>query len=101
MSQALPRWRCHKTVHAVKLRAVDVITEEASDVITEANDAPTTTRIRLTPANSEHAAFDVPVEWWTRSYNGNTLDCGYYVLFEDGYESWSPSKAFEEGYTRL
>ena len=25
----------------------------------------------------------------------------YYVRYEDGYESWSPTKAFEEGYTRI
>ena len=24
---------------------------------------------------------------------------GYYVLYEDGYESWSPAPAFEAGYT--
>lgn len=26
-------------------------------------------------------------------------DGGYYVEYEDGYVSWSPTKAFEEGYT--
>jgi len=26
---------------------------------------------------------------------------GYYVRYEDGYESWSPAKAFEEGYTQI
>ena len=24
---------------------------------------------------------------------------GYYVLYPDGYESWSPAEAFEGGYT--
>jgi hypothetical protein len=24
---------------------------------------------------------------------------GYYVLYDDGYESWSPAAAFESGYT--
>jgi hypothetical protein len=23
---------------------------------------------------------------------------GYFVVYKDGYESWSPAKAFEEGY---
>ena len=27
-------------------------------------------------------------------------DPGYYVVYEDGYESWSPTKAFEDGHTR-
>ena len=26
---------------------------------------------------------------------------GYYVRYEDGYESWSPAEAFEAGYTRV
>ena len=24
---------------------------------------------------------------------------GYYVRYPDGYESWSPAEAFEDGYT--
>lgn len=26
---------------------------------------------------------------------------GYYVLYDDGYESWSPASAFEDGYRRV
>lgn len=26
---------------------------------------------------------------------------GYYVVYDDGYQSFSPAKAFEEGYTRV
>jgi hypothetical protein len=26
---------------------------------------------------------------------------GYYVQYDDGFQSWSPAKAFEEGYTRI
>lgn len=26
---------------------------------------------------------------------------GYFVVYKDGYESWSPAEAFEEGYTRV
>jgi hypothetical protein len=26
---------------------------------------------------------------------------GYYVVYSDGYKSFSPAKAFEEGYTRI
>ena len=26
---------------------------------------------------------------------------GYYVLYDDGYESFSPAEAFESGYTRV
>ena len=26
---------------------------------------------------------------------------GYYLRYEDGYESWSPAKAFEDGYSLI
>ncbi len=26
---------------------------------------------------------------------------GYFVLYQDGYRSWSPADAFDEGYTRV
>lgn len=26
---------------------------------------------------------------------------GYFVLYADGYESWSPAEAFESGYTEV
>jgi len=26
---------------------------------------------------------------------------GYYVVYADGYKSFSPAQAFEEGYTRV
>ncbi len=26
---------------------------------------------------------------------------GYYVRYKDGYESWSPKAAFEEGYSKI
>ena len=26
---------------------------------------------------------------------------GYYVVYDDGYKSYSPAKAFEEGYVRI
>lgn len=26
---------------------------------------------------------------------------GYFVLYEDGYKSWSPAKVFEEGYDQI
>jgi hypothetical protein len=26
---------------------------------------------------------------------------GYYVMYKDGYQSWSPASEFEDGYTRI
>ena len=32
--------------------------------------------------------------------NGSTIEDGYKVRYEDGYESWSPKEVFEEAYRR-
>jgi len=39
-------------------------------------------------------------EWITKHAPEPPLDFigGYFVEYEDGYQSWSPEKAFEEGY---
>jgi len=31
---------------------------------------------------------------------GSPVVGDYFVQYDDGYKSWSPAKAFEEGYTR-
>ena len=37
-----------------------------------------------------------------RDYNKeNTNKEGYYVVYEEGYESWSPKTTFENGYTLI
>lgn len=89
----LPRWQCHKQVYADRIVGIALLTElEAAQQ-------------RLEPGLSRY-------RW--------ILQCGltivvtealiargrpqvhdYYVLYDDNYESWSPAKAFEEGYTKL
>ncbi|TIX55656.1 MAG: hypothetical protein E5V25_28880, partial [Mesorhizobium sp.] len=42
----------------------------------------------------------VPKDWHKR-YAGTDTDKGYFVLYDGGYASWSPSKEFEDGYTLM
>ena len=80
----LPRYRSHKVVHALKIKEV-MRNDIGGFVIIPADDG-----------------FD-PIEPygdWIGRFKGLVDDLGYYVRYEDGYESWSPTKAFEEGYTR-
>lgn len=44
------------------------------------------------------AAIPVSKEWLDKH---NPQPGGYYVVYQDGYASYSPAKAFEEGYTRI
>lgn len=79
----MPRYKCHKTVRAVKIGAV-----------TENVDGSRT----LVPTDEDFAAFDVNVEYVRKH---DPIPGGYFVAYEDGYLSFSPGEVFEAGYTRI
>ncbi len=85
----LPRYQCHKEVRALKIREIRV-----EDVPGD----PNCTRTMIVPEEDGFAPFPV-----TRAYieKHKPKAGGYFVLYEDGYQSFSPAKAFEEGYTRI
>jgi hypothetical protein len=78
----MPRYRCHKEVHALKIGAI----EQRDD------------GNYLIPDDRRYAAF-----WLDPAYisKHSPQPGGYYVVYQDGYISFSPAKAFEEGYARL
>ena len=86
-SREMPKYKCHKVVRALKLKSIEVN-----------NDCECV----LTPEDSD--AFE-PLVRDLKYANKQPQECrddpGYFVVYEDGYESWSPTKAFEDGYTRL
>ena len=83
----MPRYKCHKIVHALKITACDSTMHDGMTLYFSTEDG-------IDPI--EIAEADVEP-----FLNLKDSDKGYYVLYEDGYFSWSPTKAFEEGYTRL
>lgn len=52
----------------------------------------------ITPEEDGYAAFTIDSEYMLRH---KPVVGGYYVVYEDGYKSFSPAKAFEDGYTKL
>ena len=80
----LPRWKSHKEVHAFKITKIVENSEDGIAIL-----------------HHDEGYFE-PVRV-NREYmqKHNPQVGGYYVLYPDGYESWSPPKAFEEGYTRI
>jgi hypothetical protein len=80
---SLPRYKSHKIVEAVKIDSLE-FGGYGSAVIQH--------------ADGQHKTHDRYREKYHGEEGG---DLGYYVRYEDGYESWSPSKAFEEGYTKV
>ena len=87
VSAEMPRYECHKKVHALKLKSVIIGQDGTADV---------------QPEGHHYAPFHVTdLEVAGRLANATAEDPGYYVVYEDGYVSWSPTKAFEEGYKRI
>lgn len=87
-SKELPRYKCHKIVHALKIVQID--SYPSSHIVLHFSEE------EFSPENIfEHS----------NEFNRFTAregdDLGYYIVYEDGYISWSPTKAFEEGYTRI
>jgi hypothetical protein len=80
----LPRYKSHKIVEAVRINSIE-FSGYGRAVITHSGHMIHTTEDR-----------------YREKYHGDDKDdLGYYVRYEDGYESWSPTKAFEEGYTKI
>lgn len=50
------------------------------------------------PAEVEFPSFVVSAEYLAKH---KPVVGGYFVVYVDGYESFSPATAFEEGYTRI
>ena len=77
----LSLYRCHKLVLAGKIRCIG-IDGVGDDWITLEG----------------LARFRAPDGWMSRYKPDDLTDPGYFIVYEDGYTSWSPTKAFEEGY---
>ena len=78
----LPKYKSHKEVWALKIAAIEF--------------GPTG-QAKIVPVDKTYAA--LVVDSYRHKFTGDEKDLGYYVRYADGYESWSPTKAFEDGYT--
>jgi hypothetical protein len=79
-SREMPQYRCHKEVWALKIKDID----PAFGIIT--------------PVEEGYVPFEVSEDYLAKHkpYVG-----GYYVVYKDGYKSFSPAEAFEDGYTLI
>lgn len=80
----LPLWQCHKKVRAAKIGEIGW-NEDNSAVLFLVGD-------------KYHSPVDVSHQW----VNEKKAEAGgYYVEYADGYTSYSPAEAFEDGYTLI
>lgn len=78
----LPEYQCFKKVRALKIHSIDH------------RDGGTV----LVPAEADYPPIEVSPTYMDKH---SPQVGGYYVVYADGYTSYSPAKAFETGYTRV
>lgn len=81
----MPRYKCHKEVWALKIAAIEFAQDGSA---------------KIAPSDPGYAIFETLPDFRSR-FKGADEDLGYYVVYGGGYQSWSPSKAFEDGYARI
>ena len=88
----IPEYQCHKKVRALKIEKVIDPTEPESE-----SDG---SRILFfePPYDDEKHSIQVG-HAYIRKHSPEVG--GYFVVYEDGYESFSPAEAFESGYTLI
>ncbi len=88
----LPRYRSHKIVRALKIKAIEQAPADQERLHSGGD-------WMLIPQEAGFAPICVPHYDYVVRHKPQVG--GYFVMYEDGYKSYSPAAAFEEGYTRI
>lgn len=87
-AREMPRYKCHKEVRAVKIQGI----------VKDRDDFKMVDRFGIVPSEPGLAPIEITREWMAKH---QPQVGGYYVVYADGYASYSPAKDFEDGYTRV
>lgn len=87
----LPAYKSHKTVRALKIACIEQTPADEPAAVAGGT-------WRLIPEDKSYDPITVPHSYVLKH---NPQPGGYYVLYADGYASFSPEHAFEEGYTAI
>jgi hypothetical protein len=82
----MPKYKCHKEVRALQIQKITLGYDAEQN------------RYTLYFSEPGFAPIDIGEDWWEHH---KPVAGGYYVVYNDGYKSFSPKEAFEEGYTRI
>lgn len=85
MPKELPKYKCHKVVSAAKIGGFFPL-----------EDGDPNGGVRLTFSDGEIPPLVQSKEWREKH---QPVEGGYLVAYADGYVSFSPARAFEEGYS--
>ena len=81
----MPRYQSHKKVWALKIKSIAI--ERRMDG-----------KVTFMPEEPGFAPIEISQEYLKKH---NPQVGGYYVVYKDGYKSFSPAEAFEEGYSLI
>jgi hypothetical protein len=76
----IPKYKCIKEVCALKIKSI-IFNPDGTAV--------------FVPENVRYAPIELDAEYVRKH---NPVEGGYYVVYKDGYKSFSPAHAFEDGY---
>jgi len=92
VERQLPRYKCHKQVWALKIK--DVSPKPNPDHTGQSGACSFGSTIF--PEDDRYGAFDVDSAYVCKH---DPQPGGYYVVYDDGYKSYSPANVFEDGYS--
>lgn len=95
----LPKYRCHKEVWALKIKSIVIHPRDTSKDIDGMSPPESGRTATITPEEENHYAPFTVEEAYIAKHNPQ--EGGYYVVYPDGYKSFSPAEAFEDGYTLI
>ena len=90
VSVEMPKYKCHKQVWALKIKS---IVRDGEGENRESDGSAI-----ITPTEEGYAPFRVEHDYM---HKHKPQEGGYYVVYKDGYKSFSPADAFEDGYSRI
>lgn len=88
----MPKYKCHKEVWAFKIKQI------VPTVMIHEDGAKEKGKIMIFPEEEGYQPFEVSKDFIEKH---KPQVGGYYVKYKDGYESYSPADAFEEGYSKI
>ena len=92
MPREMPKYRSHKEVWALKIKSIEFDQDEYKSISADQEIAT------ITPEEEGYGPFRVDFAYCNKH---NPKKGGYYVVYKDGYRSFSPAKEFEEGNTLI
>lgn len=89
----MPKYKSHKEVWALKIESVARDADKAAEEGRETDGSAV-----ITPENTAYSPFKIDAEYLRKH---DPQPGGYYVVYKDGYRSFSPGQEFEDGNTLI